>query len=121
MYVKMYMLHEYDDAFVESVINELQAMSAEERQAFVERVGSIEWQLMSGERRQADVDSDEALADAFDVFGLGDPDVDIAEDHDFFHVNVEGYHRSIFLNTASVEWNSSTQKRSTVRSQRSRR
>lgn len=79
-------------------------MSAEERQAFVERAGSIEWQLMSGERRQADVDSDEALADAFDVFGRGDPDVDIAEDHDFFHVHVEGYHRSIFLNTASVEW-----------------
>lgn len=95
---------EYDEAFVEQVINRLREMSAEERRAFAERATTIEWQLLSGKLRQAEVDSDEALAEAFDVFGLGDPDVDIAEDHDFFQVDVEGYHRSIFLGIANIEW-----------------
>lgn len=95
---------EFHEDFVSSVLSELEAMSPDVRGSFLDRATSIEWQLTSGEVRAAVVDSDEEVADAFDVFGLGDPHVDILEDRDFFHVNVEGCHRSVFINARSVEW-----------------
>lgn len=64
----------------------------------------IEWQLPFGGFRDATVDSDDELAQSFDVFGLDDPEVDLGEDEDFFHINIEGAHRSVFLNAANIEW-----------------
>lgn len=95
---------EYDEAFVGEVITALTQMSAEKREDFLARAEKIEWQLPSGDLRDATIDSDDEVAESFNVFGLDDPEVDLGEDEDFFHVNIEGAHRSVFLNVANIEW-----------------